>query len=144
MHPFLFLENSYLPPHVTYSIFTIILLSLLSFLATRRLEVYPGSLQNVMETIIGGFDTLVTDTMGHHGRTYFPLIATIGLFILTSNLIGIIPGFESPTASINVTCSMALVVFFATHAVGVKTHGLKYFKTIPGAGLVADSADDAH
>lgn len=132
MHPFLFLENSYLPPHVTYSIFTILLLTVLSFLATRNLQIYPGPLQNVMETIVGGFDTLVTDTMGHHGRTYFPLIATIGLFILTANLIGIIPGFESPTASINVTLSMALVVFVATHVVGVMTHGLKYFKQFLG------------
>ena len=128
MHPLLFLQNSYLPEHVTYTLFMVIVLSLLSFMATRRLEIYPGGLQNVMETIIGGFDSLVNDTMGHHGRTYFPLIATIGLFILTSNLVGIIPGMESPTANINTTCSMALVVFFATHAVGVKTHGLKYFK----------------
>jgi F-type H+-transporting ATPase subunit a len=132
MHPLLFLENSYLPEHVTYTLFLVIILTLLSFLATRRLEIYPGGLQNVMETIIGGFDSLVNDTMGHHGRTYFPLIATIGLFILTANLLGIIPGFESPTANINTTCAMAIIVFFSTHVVGVMTHGFKYFKQFLG------------
>ena len=123
MHPLLFLENHYFPAHVTYTWFIVVLLSFLSFLATRRLEVYPGRLQNVMETIVGGLDSLLTDTMGHQGRRFFPLIATLGIFILTSNLLGIIPGFESPTANINTTACMALVVFFSTHVVGVMTHG---------------------
>ena len=43
------------------------LLALFSFLATRRLSILPGRFQNVMEVIIGGFDTLLTDTMGHRG-----------------------------------------------------------------------------
>jgi F-type H+-transporting ATPase subunit a len=85
-----------------------------------------------MEAIIGGFDSLIEDTMGHHGRKFFPLIATLGLFILTANLIGIIPGFESPTANINTTASLAVVVFFSTHVVGVASHGLKYFKQFMG------------
>jgi F-type H+-transporting ATPase subunit a len=132
MHPLLFLENHYFPAHVTYTWFIVVLLSFFSFLATRRLEVYPGRLQNVMETIVGGLDSLLTDTMGHQGRRFFPLIATLGIFILTSNLLGIIPGFESPTANINTTACMALVVFFSTHVVGVMTHGFKYFKQFMG------------
>jgi F-type H+-transporting ATPase subunit a len=132
MHPLLFLENHYFPAHVTYTWFIVVLLAFLSFLATRRLEVYPGRLQNVMETIVGGLDSLINETMGHQGRRFFPLIATLGIFILTSNLLGIIPGFESPTANINTTACMALVVFFSTHVVGVMTHGFKYFKQFMG------------
>lgn len=132
MHPLLFLENHYLPPHVTYSWFIVIFLTLISFLATRRLEVYPGRFQNVIEVIIDGFDSLLKEIMGHNGRRFIPLIATLGIFILTANLIGIIPGFESPTSNINVTASMAIVVFFSTHIVGVMTHGLKYFKQFMG------------
>jgi F-type H+-transporting ATPase subunit a len=132
MHPLLFLENHYFPAHVTYTWFIVVLLAFLSFLATRRLEVYPGRLQNVMEAIVGGLDSLLNDTMGHQGRRFFPLIATLGIFILTSNLLGIIPGFESPTANINTTACMALVVFFSTHIVGVMTHGFKYFKQFMG------------
>jgi len=132
MHPVLLLENHYVPGHVAYTIFVVALLSVLSFLATRRLQVYPGRLQNVMEVIIGGFDSLLVDTMGDKGKKFFPLIATLGLFILTSNLIGIIPGFESPTANINTNAAMALVVFFSTHVVGVFIHGPKYFKQFLG------------
>jgi F-type H+-transporting ATPase subunit a len=132
MHPLLFLENHYVPEQVMYSLFVVILLSLLSLLATRRLAVYPGKAQNVMEVIIGGFDSLLNEIMGDNGRKFFPLIATLGLFILTSNLIGIIPGFESPTANINTNAAMAIVVFLSTHVVGVMNHGLKYFKQFCG------------
>jgi F-type H+-transporting ATPase subunit a len=132
MHPVLFLENHYIPAHVAYTLLVIVLLALASFLATRRLQVYPGRFQNVMEVIVDALDSLLTDTMGQHGRKFFPLIATLGIFILTSNLLGIIPGFESPTANINTTASMAVVVFFSTHVVGVMTHGFKYFKQFMG------------
>ena len=132
MHPLLFLENHYLPAHVTYTFFIVAFLALLSFLATRRLAVYPGRLQNVMESIVDVLYSLLDDTMGHQGRKFFPLIATLGIFILTANLLGIIPGFESPTANINTNAAMALVVFFSTHVVGVKTHGFKYFKQFMG------------
>jgi F-type H+-transporting ATPase subunit a len=135
MHPLLFLENEHIPEQVMYTLFIIVLLSLLSFLSTRRLAVYPGKFQNVMEVIIGGIDSLLNEIMGHNGRQFFPLIATLGIFILTSNLIGIIPGFESPTANINTNAAMAIVVFLSTHVVGVKNHGLKYFKQFMGPVL---------
>ena len=132
MHPLLFLENHYVPGQVTYGWFVVILLTVLAFMATRNLQVYPGRLQNVMEVIIDGLHSLLVDTMGEHGKKFFPLIATLGLFILTGNLIGIIPGFESPTANINTNAAMALVVFFMTHIVGVMTHGFKYLKQFLG------------
>ena len=135
MHPLLFLENHYIPGHIMYTLLVVILLSLLSFMATRRLDIYPGRLQNVMETIVDAIYELLNNTMGEHGRKFFPLIATLGLFILASNLIGVIPGFESPTANINTTAAMAVVVFVSTHVVGVRTHGLKYFKQFVGPVL---------
>lgn len=112
--------------------FVVLLLAVLSFLATRRMQVYPGRLQNVMEVVVGGLHGQLVDTMGDHGKKFFPLIATLFIFILTANLIGIIPGFESPTANINTNLAMALVVFFSTHVVGVWTHGLKYLKQFIG------------
>lgn len=132
MHPLLFLENHYVPEQVMYTLFVFVILALLSLLATRRLAVYPGKTQNVMEVIIGGIASLLNEIMGENGRKFFPLVATLGLFILFSNLLGIIPGFESPTANINTNAAMAIVVFLSTHVVGVKEHGLKYFKQFMG------------
>jgi F-type H+-transporting ATPase subunit a len=132
MHPLLFFENHYVPAHVAYTWFVMGALVLLSFLATRGLSLYPGRFQNVMEVIINAFDNLLNDTMGHEGRRFFPLVATLGLYILVLNLLGLIPGFESPTANLNTTVSMAVVVFVMTHIVGVKVHGFKYIKQFLG------------
>ena len=118
--------------HVTNAWLVMALLVLFAILATRRMAIYPNRFQNVMEVIISGFYSLLLDTMGEHGKKFFPLIATLGLYILMSNLIGLIPGFESPTSNLNTTVSMALCVFFMTHIVGVKLHGLKYFKQFLG------------
>jgi len=81
---------------------------------------------------VGALENLLIETMGPHGKTYFPLIATLAIFILTANLIGLIPGFESPTSNLNTTVSMALCVFFMTHIVGIKIHGFKYIKQFLG------------
>jgi len=119
--------------HVTNAWLVMALLALFAILATRRgLSIYPNRFQNVMEVIISGFHALLLDTMGEHGRKFFPLIATLGFYILASNLLGLIPGFESPTANLNTTVSVALCVFFMTHFVGVKLHGFKYFKQFLG------------
>lgn len=119
--------------HVTNAWMVMALLALFAILTTRRgLAIYPNRFQNVMEVIISGFQALLLDTMGEHGKKFFPLIATLGFYILTSNLLGLIPGFESPTANLNTTVSMALCVFLMTHIVGVKLHGLKYFKQFLG------------
>jgi len=132
MHVLSFLENHFIPSHIMYAWFVMAFLALCSFLATRRIDIYPSRFQNVMEVIISGLDSLLTDTMGHEGRRFFPLIATLGLYILTSNLLGLVPGFESPTSNLNVTVSMAIIVFFMTHIVGVKVHGEKYIKQFMG------------
>ena len=132
MHPLLLLENHLVPAHVAYSWFIMAALAVLSYFATRRLDIYPHKLQNVMEAVLSSIDTFLTDTVGHEGRRYFPLVATIGLYILSCNLLGLLPGFESPTSNINTTASVANVVFFMTHIIGVRTHGMKYLKHFMG------------
>jgi F-type H+-transporting ATPase subunit a len=143
IHPLLFLEffRKLLEPlhigeaacdAIAYTWLLIIALALLSFLATRTITKVPGKLQNFMEIIVNGIESMIVDTMGEHGRPFFPLIATLALFILTSNLIGLIPGFFPPTANLNTTAACALVVFVATHVVGIKEHGLHYVKHFMG------------
>ena len=132
MHPFLLLDKIPLPGHVTYTWVIMLTLALLSFLATRRLSMYPGRLQHVFEVVLGGIRGLMLDVMGPTGLKFFPLIATVAIFILTANLLGLIPGFESPTSNLNTTVSMALVVFSLTHIVGIWLHGFKYVKQFLG------------
>jgi F-type H+-transporting ATPase subunit a len=143
IHPLLFLDffhkllaplhmNNASVDAVAYTWLLIIGLLLLSVLATKTIKTVPSGIQNFMEVVIDGIETMIVDTMGEHGRPFFPLVATLALFILTSNLIGLVPGFFPPTANINTTAACALVVFLTTHIVGVKHHGLHYLKHFMG------------
>jgi F-type H+-transporting ATPase subunit a len=143
IHPLLFLEflrKMFEPLHIpdasadaiSYTWLIMALLLLLSLLGTRALKTIPGGLQNFLEVLVGGIEAMVVETMGEHGRPYFPLIATVGIFVLISNLIGLIPGFFPPTANINTTAACAVVVFVSTHVVGIKQHGLGYLKHFCG------------
>ena len=119
-------------PHVIYSWVAIILLIILGSLATRNLSLIPTKMQNVFEILINGLEDFMVDLTGEEGRWFFPLVATIFIYIFTCNLIGLVPGFFPPTASINTTLSCALVVFVFTHFVGIKYHGIKYIKHFIG------------
>lgn len=134
MHALSFLQLVFpsIPVHVSYTWLVMLILIVLSYLASRRLNLIPGTMQNVMEVIVEILHNLLIETMGSEGKRFFALIATIGLFIFTSNVLGLIPGFDSPTANLNTNLAMALMVFFLTHIVGVRVHGIKYLKQFVG------------
>lgn len=145
IHPFMFLDwlSAQLQLHnliadplslrtVLYTWVVLFLLLSLAFAASRGLKMVPGGLQNFMEVVVSGLENLVEETMGHKGKAYFPLIATFALFILTSNLLGLIPGFFPPTANLNTNVALALIVFFMTHIIGLKEHGTHYIKHFTG------------
>ncbi|MCD6569519.1 MAG: F0F1 ATP synthase subunit A [Deltaproteobacteria bacterium] len=118
--------------HITYMWFYMLLLIGASLIVVRKLKMVPGRLQNFFEVAIGGLKDLTVNTMGEDGLKFFPLIATLAIFILVANLGDIIPGFYSPTANVNTNASMAIVVFFLTHIIGIKVHGMKYVKQFTG------------
>jgi F-type H+-transporting ATPase subunit a len=143
VHPLLFLEffrklleplhvNEASADAIAYTWLIIVMLLVLSVLATSALKSIPGGLQNFMEVVVGGIENMIVETMGEHGRPFFPLIATLAIFILVSNLTGLIPGFFPPTANINTTAACAVIVFISTHVVGIKHHGLHYLKHFMG------------
>ena len=119
-------------PHVIYSWVVILLLIGLGFLASRGIGMIPSKAQNVFEILLGGIEDFMVDITGDEGRWLFPLVATIFIYIFVSNLIGLVPGFFPPTASLNTTASCALVVVIFTHIIGVKYHGIKYIKHFTG------------
>jgi len=132
MHPPIILPLFGLPAHTATMLYIILALGLFSYLISRRLEIVPDNIQSVAELLVEGIKGLVEETMGHHGSKYFPLIATFGIYILISNLLGLIPGFLPPTSNLNTTAGLAIIVFFATHIIGIKEHGIKYLKHFIG------------
>ncbi len=112
------------PDHVAYTWLAMAILMGVAFVASRRLEMVPRGAQNFMEVVLEQFLTLLEDVIGHGGRRYLPLIGTLGLFILVSNLMGLVPGLIAPTANLNTTAACALIVFFTYHMIGIRERGL--------------------
>jgi F-type H+-transporting ATPase subunit a len=116
-----------IPTYVLYSWVAMILLISVSLVVKSRLSLVPAGLQNVMEVFADFFMNLSRTNIGHHwGDKFYPLIGTIGLYILTCSWFGMLPGFDKPTANINMTASIAVPVFFIYQFYGFKVHGIKY------------------
>jgi len=122
-----------IPDQVLYMWIVMGILLVVAVVATRRLQMVPRGSQNFMEVVLEQFVNELDETIGHGGRRYLPLIATLGLFILTSNLMGLVPGLIAPTANLNTTAACALIVFFTYHWIGVRKQGLvPYLKHFAG------------
>jgi F-type H+-transporting ATPase subunit a len=109
----------------------VVVLLTIFFIAVRtRLSVErPGGLQHTMEAIYGFVGDMADEVIGHHSSTYVPYLVTLGMFILSCNLIGLVPGLESPTAVPIVPLGCALLTWFYYHYQGLRTNGpVGYFK----------------
>ncbi len=120
-------------PYMTYTWLVMAFLIIISKLTLGNLEMIPGKGQNFWEIVVGGMDDFFADNMGREMTDkFFPMIATFGLYIAVANLIGLIPGFMSPTASINTTLALTIVVWVTHHFIGFREHGLNYYKHFMG------------
>ena len=111
--------------HVFYTWLAMLLLLALGLMVRRNLTIVPGKAQNVLETIIGGLENFTVENMGEaEGRRFFPVLCGTFLFILSMNLMGLVPLFEAPTADINTTAALAVAVFLYYNYVGIRRwHG---------------------
>jgi len=93
----------------------------------------PGKLQHTFELMYGFFSDQADEQIGHDGHHYIPFFGTLFIFILFSNLIGIIPGFESPTMIPYVPAGCAVAAFFYYNIVGIQANGIfKYLAHFAG------------
>ncbi|MDD3770034.1 F0F1 ATP synthase subunit A [Sulfuricurvum sp. IAE1] len=124
-HSFIFL---------THMLLTAAIVLVIAKMATSNLRLVPSGAQNVMEAYLSGVLAMGADVMGKaEARRYLPLVATIGLFVGIANIIGVIPGFEAPSAFLDFTLALALVVFVYYNFEGIRRNGLiSYFKHFMG------------
>lgn len=87
----------------------------------------PGPVQHFFELFHDFVKTTAHEQAGHHGHKFVPMVMSIGMFILFSNLIGLVPGFESPTQFIQVTLGCALLAFCYYHFEGIRIQGLVHY-----------------
>ena len=102
------------------------LAAVLMVMAGSARKLVPGKLQSVAEMMVDFIRSMIMDTMGKDGMRFFPLIATLFLFILFSNLIGLIPGTYTVTSQIIVTAVFSCMVYGLSLVIGFWLHGIKF------------------
>lgn len=106
-----------------------IIIALASWLlvsAGRQRRLVPTRLQSVAEILVEFIRGIILDTMGEKGMRFFPFIATLFVFILFSNMLGLVPGSYTVTSQIVVTAAFALFVYTMSIVVGFVIHGFKF------------------
>jgi len=120
-------------PYMTYTWLVMVFLFVVSKLTLGNLEMIPGNGQNFWETLIGGMDDFFVENMGREmADKLFPMLATFALYIAVGNLIGLIPGFMSPTSNLNTTLALTIIVWVTHHVIGLRAHGISYYKHFIG------------
>ena len=127
-----------IPDYIAMLIVIAVALTAVSLVVRSRLSVEnPGSLQVALEDFITAFQGLLADFVGPKGPNYLPLVASIFVVILLSNLSGLVPGLMAPTTNLNVTLGCAVTVWVYYHYQGFKEQGvvayLKHFAVPPGS-----------
>jgi len=122
---------------VAMEILVAILLLVFFVLVRTRLSVEsPGGLQQIAEWLHGFIQNQSEEIIGHHSEGFTPFLVTLGLFILICNLIGLVPGFESPTATPAVPLGCAVTAFVYYQVQGIRKHGAAYIKQFIGPMLL--------
>ncbi len=102
------------------------------------------SVRNILEVIVEMLSDQARSVMGDEYRRYFPVIGSIFLFILVSNLMGLIPGLGGATADVNTAAAWAVISFVLYNYVGIKTHGWKYIYQFMGPSLMEREIGGKH
>jgi len=110
-----------------FMLLTVICATALMVLAVKPRAGVPGRWQLLAELSYQFIARMVSDNIGKEGRTYFPLIFSIFMFVLFGNLIGMIPYSFTFTSHIAITLTMAVVIFLMVTVIAFMKHGLKFF-----------------
>ena len=122
-----------IPEHVIFAFLTFLVctLGLLLFRGTLSVD-RPSNRQQMLEVAVTGVRGMLDDIVGPFGRRYLPIIGAFGIFILVSNLMGMIPELGAATSSINVTLGLGLISFGYYVSKGFQQQGLGYLKHFMG------------
>lgn len=105
-----------------------VLLTVAGFLGSRSATVKPGVTQTVLQGAYEACERAMVNMLPEKAvPKIFPFVATLAIFILSANLIGLLPGVHSPTSDLSVTASLAVLVFIASHWFGIRYSGLKNY-----------------
>ena len=129
--PFTFLglvDHGYSYIFVSHMLLVAVIVLVIAKLATSSLQLVPRGTQNIMEAYLEGILSMGKDVIGEDlSRKYLPLVGTLGLMIFFANIMGIFPGFESPSGNLNMTIALALIVFVYYNFEGLRVNGFIHY-----------------
>ena len=113
----------------------VVLITALIMLSTRRAALVPGRWQSVTEMLYEFVADMVDTNAGHGARQFFPFVFTLFMFILFSNLLGLVPYSFTVTSHIIVTFALAAIVFVGVTIVGIVKHGFHFLRLFVPEGV---------
>ena len=113
------------PDLIPNAYFVVLIITLLFILATRKLKRLPQNKgQTLLELFVGGLIDFFGGILGDHGKKYVPFVGSFFIFILFLNYLGLIPGFQSPTADLNTTLALGISALIGVHIIAIKENGV--------------------
>lgn len=97
------------------------------YLFTKKLSIKPSAGQEIIEAVFEAIEKTVKDVLPIDPWLVVPVLGTLWIMIGFSNLVGLLPGFKTPTADLNTTFAFALISYSMTHVFGIATQGLKEY-----------------
>jgi F-type H+-transporting ATPase subunit a len=85
-------------------------------------------MQSALEGMLGAMESGIESVAPGHGRRLLPFVGTLWIYVFTANLVGLVPGFGSPTADLSDTSALAFLVFLSVHWYGLRLYGLGYLR----------------
>ena len=129
-------HDPHLPDQGVVAWFIVLMAVVIFVPLSRRFSLHePGKAQQMLEIGVDSINAMLSGFIGGNGRKYFPVMGGFAFFILASNLITNIPGFQPPTADLNTTVTLGVMSFLCYNVVGIHAQGLGYFKQFIGDPL---------
>lgn len=119
------------PLSISISLVTSIGLTLaasgVAWLLARDMVESPGTRQVIVEAVVSALEEAVAEVAGSHSQRIMPFIASLWIFLICANLLGLVPGLDSPTRDLSVTAALAFLVFLSVHWFGIQAQGLRRY-----------------
>jgi len=118
-----------------FMVLAVLCAAILMIYGMRQRSLVPGRLQSVAELTYGFVEGMVRENVGPNGRQYFPFIFTLFVFVLFSNMLGMMPYSFTVTSHIIVTFALAILVFLGVTLIAIARNGIHFFTHFMPAGV---------
>lgn len=112
---------------IIFSVIIATSISIVFYLGTRKKALIPSGFQNFLELSVDLLRSMILEILGPQGEKYVPLLGTLFIYILTMNIVGLVPLMKSPSSNLNITVGLAIFVFVLVQYLNIKNMGLVGF-----------------